>query len=79
MGAEPLLPTGRKTGETEEVVGAAAPSHHVMHISLRPTMGARSAAVPPRPFLPGYTHVSSHMRARHSSIGIAVPVYRGQK
>ncbi len=24
--------------------------------------------------LPGYTHVSSHIRARQSSIGIAVPV-----
>ncbi|GHF76926.1 hypothetical protein GCM10018787_27250 [Streptomyces thermodiastaticus] len=27
----------------------------------------------------GYTHVSSHILARQSSIGIAVPVYSGQK
>lgn len=29
--------------------------------------------------LPSYTQVSSHIRDRHESIGIAVPVYRGQK
>ncbi|MGW5284643.1 hypothetical protein ACWERI_35255 [Streptomyces collinus] len=28
---------------------------------------------------PGYTQVSSHIRDRHESIGIAWPVYRGQK
>lgn len=28
---------------------------------------------------PGQTQVSSHIRERHSSMGIAWPVYRGQK
>ncbi|WP_235491811.1 MULTISPECIES: YDG/SRA domain-containing protein [Streptomyces] len=28
---------------------------------------------------PGYTHVSSHIRSRHRSSGIDVPVYSGQK
>lgn len=39
------------------------------------TCGTRRRACCPR----CYTHVSSHIRARQSSIGIGSPVNRGQK
>ncbi|BDH03335.1 hypothetical protein HEK131_05620 [Streptomyces seoulensis] len=49
--------------------------------SERPGRGAAGVAKPgvsPTPG-PAYTQVSSHIRDRHWSSGIAWPVYRGQK